>query len=154
MKQKIIFWLLLGAGTTVAATAVGLRALFTMNLHREYVPASELAKSAEIQRVIAKSVRITPDFTLATITERLTARAFESGGQKFIVYRFNFPNKTCGKAGCLYVVTSADGRTMPLQLFELPAGGNLFQSIAKIGCFNVLQPNSKKIEDYEICQPN
>ncbi|WP_373545646.1 hypothetical protein [Chamaesiphon sp.] len=153
-KRKLVLIGLLSLGSTAVAAIVGTLVLLKVNPHSSYLPASQLAKPAEIERITAKSVRTDRSFSPDTVAKGLTAKAFESGGQKFIAYRFNFPQKTCGKAGCLYVVANNAGLLKPLQLFELPDNGELFEAIAKPGCFKVLQPLNGKVEDYEICHPN
>jgi hypothetical protein len=119
-----------------------------------YSLATDISSTQEIERVIDRSVYTSKSFIAPQIAKKILAAQIESGGTKFTIYRFDFP-QTCGKAGCLHVVVDErDKYTNSLQLIDLPDKSFPFSSIKKKGCFNVRQPVNNTIDDYEICKPS
>ncbi len=119
-----------------------------------YSMATDISSTQEIERVIDRSVYISKNFVAAQIAKKILAAQIESGGTKFTIYRFPFP-QTCGKAGCLHVVVDErDKHTNSLQLIDLPDKSFPFSTLEKSGCFNVKQPINNTIDDYEICKPS
>jgi hypothetical protein len=119
-----------------------------------YSIATDISSTKEIERVIARSVYTSKSFVASQIAKKILAAQLESGGTKFTIYRFNFP-QTCGKAGCLHVVVDErDKHTVSLQLIDLPDKSFPFSSVNKKGCFNTRQPLNNSIDDYEICKPS
>jgi hypothetical protein len=119
-----------------------------------YSMATDISSTQEIERVIDRSVYTSKNFVAAQIAKKILAAQIESGGTKFTIYRFPFP-QTCGKAGCLHVVVDErDKHTNSLQLIDLPDKSFPFSTLEKSGCFNVKQPINNTIDDYEICKPS
>jgi hypothetical protein len=119
-----------------------------------YSMATDIKSTQEIEQLVDRSVYTSKSFVASQVAKKILAAQIESGGTKFTIYRFNFP-QTCGKAGCLHVVVDErDKHAVSLQLIDLPDKSFPFSSVNKKGCFNTRQPLNNSIDDYEICKPS
>jgi hypothetical protein len=107
--------------------------------------------SEQIDKVIESRVRLDEKVTLAYLRSKLSVTQFQSQDRKYTVFRIIAP-ETCGKLGCLYIVTTEEGMPIPLQLEDIGVGKEMFKSSPKFHCFNVIQRQDGEDRNFEICE--
>jgi hypothetical protein len=105
----------------------------------------------QIDRVIESRVRLDPKVTFAYLRSKLSVTQFKSQDHKYTVFRIIAP-ETCGKLGCLYIVTPEEGIPISLQLEDIGVGKEMFKPSPKFHCFNVVQRQEGEDRNFEICE--
>jgi hypothetical protein len=107
---------------------------------------------AEVKNAIQEGVVIDNKVTITYVRKNTTAYQFRSNEKLYTVFRVNAP-ETCGKGGCLYIVTAKDTLPILLQLVQLKPGESMFLPLKKSKCFSVVQnDNFNNQKSYEVCE--
>lgn len=115
-----------------------------------FVPATQIATAEQIDQAITGAINITEEFTRADAHRQARATKIKNGDTDYLVIKF-IAKETCGKSGCLHVITNLKNQVSKnLNLVDV-SGEQLINKGSEPSCLKVKQPIGERIQDFDIC---